>query len=244
MKEKIKYFVAGIFIGLSELLPGISGATVALMFGVYEKILSFLSKFKNLTQFKEINLMIPLLLGMILGIFTFSWLIESLYENHAYSFNTFIAILMICYGIYLVINTYLKEGIKGKSFYTNLFLAILFGILLNIFIGTESPTKEFDSFILLIFGFIACLFLLFPGISGSAFLVYVGAHSQVIGAIPNLDFSILLPFGVGILMSLVIMPRLIKKVYEKYGKSILVFFGGLITIAGISSFLPSLLSLF
>ena len=100
MKEKIKYFVAGIFIGLSELLPGISGATVALMFGVYEKILAFLSKFKNLTQLKEINLMIPLLLGMILGIFTFSWLIESLYENHAYSFNTFIAILMICYGIY------------------------------------------------------------------------------------------------------------------------------------------------
>ena len=79
MKEKIKYFVAGIFIGLSELLPGISGATVALMFGVYEKILAFLSKFKNLTQLKEINLMIPLLLGMILGIFTFSWLIESLY---------------------------------------------------------------------------------------------------------------------------------------------------------------------
>ena len=216
MKEKIKYFVAGIFIGLSELLPGISGATVALMFGVYEKILSFLSKFKNLTQFKEINLMIPLLLGMILGIFTFSLLIEDLYENHAYGFNIFIAILMICYGIYLVINTYLKEGIQGKSFYINLFLAILFGILLNIFIVAEGPTKEFDSFILLIFGFIACLFLLFPGISGSAFLVYVGAHSQVIGAIPSLDFSILLPFGAGILISLAIMPRLIKKVYEKY----------------------------
>ena len=55
MKEKIRYFIAGIFIGLSELLPGISGATVALMFGVYEKILTFLSKFK------ELNLIIPLL---------------------------------------------------------------------------------------------------------------------------------------------------------------------------------------
>ena len=55
MKEQIRYFIAGIFIGLSELLPGISGATVALMFGVYEKILTFLSKFK------ELNLIIPLL---------------------------------------------------------------------------------------------------------------------------------------------------------------------------------------
>ena len=168
---------------------------------------------------------------------SFSILLKDLYENHAYAFNIFIAILMICYGIYLVINTYLKEGIQGKSFYINLFLAILFGILLNIFIVAESSTKEFDSFILLIFGFIACLFLLFPGISGSAFLVYVGAHSQVIGAIPSLDFSILLPFGAGILLSLVIMPRLIKNVYEKYGQSILVFFGGLIFAAGVNHFL-------
>ena len=44
MNEKIRYFIAGIFIGLSELLPGISGATVALMFGVYEKILNILTK--------------------------------------------------------------------------------------------------------------------------------------------------------------------------------------------------------
>ena len=70
MNEKIRYFIAGIFIGLSELLPGISGATVALMFGVYEKILNFLTKFKNL------NLMIPLLLGMISTVFLFSSLID------------------------------------------------------------------------------------------------------------------------------------------------------------------------
>ena len=42
MKDQFKYFTAGVFIGISELLPGISGATVALMFGVYEKILNFL----------------------------------------------------------------------------------------------------------------------------------------------------------------------------------------------------------
>ena len=231
MKEKIKYFVAGIFIGLSELLPGISGATVALMFGVYEKILTFLSKFK------EFSLMIPLLLGMILSVFAFSKIIDELYENHANEFNTFIAILMIGYGTYLVINTYLKEDIsKGKSFYLNLLLAILFGIVLSVFNVTDNQGQEPHAFMLLVFGFIACLFLLFPGISGSAFLVYVGAHSVVIGSIASLDFSILLPFGVGILISLAIMPRLINKAYTKFGKSILVFFGGLILTAGMSSF--------
>jgi putative membrane protein len=232
MKEKIKYFIAGIFIGLSELLPGISGATVALMFGVYEKILTFLSKFK------EFSLMIPLLLGMILSVFAFSKIIDELYENHANEFNTFIAILMIGYGTYLVINTYLKEDIsKGKSFYLNLLLAILFGILLSVFNVSDSQGQEPHSFMLLVFGFIACLFLLFPGISGSAFLVYVGTHSVVIGSIASLDFSILFPFGVGMLISLAIMPRLINKAYTKYGKSILIFFGGLIFTAGINSFL-------
>ena len=91
MKEKIRYFIAGIFIGLSELLPGISGATVALMFGVYEKILTFLSKFK------ELNLIIPLLFGMILSVFVFSSLINFLYENFTNLFNLLISLLMIGY---------------------------------------------------------------------------------------------------------------------------------------------------
>ena len=59
MKDQIRYFIAGIFIGISELLPGISGATVALMFGVYERILAFL------TQLKGFNLIIPLLICLL-----------------------------------------------------------------------------------------------------------------------------------------------------------------------------------
>ena len=89
MKDKARFFIAGIFIGLSELLPGISGATVALMFGVYEKILNFL------TKLKYINLVIPLLIGMILSVFSFSKIINFIYQNHTYAFNLSIALLMI-----------------------------------------------------------------------------------------------------------------------------------------------------
>mgnify|MGYP000720772837 FL=1 len=85
MKDKIKYFIAGIFIGLSELLPGISGATVALMFGVYEKILNFL------TKFKDFNFMVPLIFGMLLSIFAFSTLIDFLYKNYTSILNFLIA---------------------------------------------------------------------------------------------------------------------------------------------------------
>ena len=230
MNEQIRYFTAGIFIGLSELLPGISGATVALMFGVYEKLLDFLRKFKNL------NLIFPLLFGMILSVFIFSSLINFLYESYTNIFNIFIALLMIGYGTFLVINTYLNENIdKGKNFYINLFLAIIVGLHLTSFHlhGNQTP----NLFLLGLFGFIACSFLLFPGISGSAFLLSVGVYPLIIGSISDLNFDVLLPFGIGMLVALGLMPRLINKAYKKYGKSILVFFGGLIFSAGINNIL-------
>ena len=230
MKDQIRYFIAGIFIGISELLPGISGATVALMFGVYERILDFL------TQLKGFNLIIPLLIGMVLSVFLFSSLINYLYENFTDIFNILIAILMIGYGVFLIINIYLKENIsQGMSFYATLFLAIFIGLSLSSFQMYSS--EEPKMILLAILGFIACSFLLFPGISGSAFLLSVGAYTLIIQSIANLNFNVLLPFAIGMLAALILMPRLINKAYKKFGKSVLVFFGGLILTAGLAHFL-------
>jgi putative membrane protein len=230
MKDQIRYFIAGIFIGISELLPGISGATVALMFGVYEKLLAFL------TQLKGFNLIIPLLVGMVLSVFLFSSLINYLYENFTDIFNFLIAILMIGYGVFLIINTYLKENIShGISFYITLLLAIFIGFNLSSF--NMYSIEEPKMILLAILGFIACSFLLFPGISGSAFLLSVGAYTLIIQSIANLNFNVLLPFAIGMLAALILMPRLINKAYKKFGKSVLVFFGGLILTAGLAHFL-------
>ena len=235
MKEKIKYFIAGIFIGLSELLPGISGATLALMFGVYEKLIDFLRKFNN------VNLILPLLIGMILSVFSFSSLIDFLYKNYTHIFNIFIALLMIGYGMYLAVNTYLKEFLKGKLDIRPEILPVVLGI--GLYIGLYLSSFQTDGYqepniaILILFGFCACSFLLFPGISGSAFLLSVGAYPLIIGSISNFNFEVLLPFGIGMLGALILMPRLINKAYKKFGKLILVFFGGLILAAGVNGFI-------
>ena len=234
MKEKIKFFIAGIFIGLSELLPGISGATVALMFGVYERLLDFLRKFKAL------DLMIPLFLGMLISVISFSRLIEFLFETYQYSFNLIISILMIGYGIYLTINTYFEKNIENKTyFYLNIGFAILIGHLISSF-GIEGLSEP-SSYLLFIFGLFACSFLLFPGISGSAFLLSVGAYPLIIGSISNFNFEVLFPFAFGMLVAVIIMPRLINKAYKKFGNLILVFFGGLIFSAGMSALAPLIL---
>ena len=235
MKEKIKYFIAGIFIGLSELLPGISGATIALMFGVYEKLIDFLRKFNN------VNLILPLLIGMILSVFSFSSLIDFLYKNYTNIFNIFIALLMIGYGMYLAVNIYIKEFLKGELDIRPEILPIVLGI--GFYIGLYLSNFQTDGYqepnitILILFGFCACSFLLFPGISGSAFLLSVGAYPLIIGSISNFNFEVLLPFGVGMLGALILMPRLINKAYRKFGKLILVFFGGLVLAAGVNGFI-------
>lgn len=240
MKDQFRFFIAGICIGISELLPGISGATIALMFGVYEKILSFLTKLSDL------GLMIPLFIGMLISVFSFSSLIDFLYQNFTNAFDIFISILMIVYGIYLVVTTYItKEIDRGRPFYMNILISIFLGLFLSGFYisGVYPPDGPLvpNSGTLVLFGFFACSFLLFPGISGSAFLLAVGIYPVIIGSISDLDFEVLLPFFLGMLISIVLMPRLINKAYQKYGNMILVFFGGLIFATGIDSIISTML---
>ena len=159
---------------------------------------------------------------------------------------------MIGYGLFLLINTYLKEDIdklietligktfKRKSSYINLFLAVFFiGLYVGLYLSSIQTDgyQELNISILILFGFCACSFLLFPGISGSAFLLSVGVYPLIIGSISNFNFEVLLPFGIGMLGALILMPRLINKAYEKFGKLILVFFGGLVLAAGVNYFL-------
>ena len=153
---------------------------------------------------------------------------------------------MIVYGIYLVVSTYItKEIDRGRLFYMNILISIFLGLFLSGFYisGAYPPDGPLvpNSGTLVLFGFFACSFLLFPGISGSAFLLAVGIYPVIIGSISDLNFEVLLPFLLGMLISIVLMPRLINKAYQKYGNMILVFFGGLIFATGIDSIISTML---
>lgn len=153
---------------------------------------------------------------------------------------------MIVYGIYLVVSTYItKEIDRGRLFYMNILISIFLGLFLSGFYisGAYPPDGPLvpNSGTLVLFGFFACSFLLFPGISGSAFLLAVGIYPVIIGSISDLNFEVLLPFLLGMLISIVLMPRLINKAYKKYGNMILVFFGGLIFATGIDSMISAML---
>ena len=224
MRDKFLFFFAGLFVGIAELLPGISGATVALIFGVYKKIISFINDFKGF------SLIFPFLVGMGIGIFGFSQLVEFLFLNFRQWFNFIIGIVMIFYGTYLVLTNIADKSIKNYLFNSFIFLVAVFvGSSLNQITGIEVQ-KTF--MLLLVYGFIACSFLIIPGISGSAFLLAIGIYPEIISAISNLRLEILFPFALGMLTALVFMPRVIHALFKKYESKILVTFGGFIFGAG------------
>ena len=226
MNLRIRFLLAGFCIGIVELLPGISGATVALMFGIYKRLIESISKFKDL------DLLIPLLLGMAIGVFGFSQLIKFLYQNHTNLFELLIGILMIFYGAYLFLSNIQKSKRKELFLFSLCFLA---SVAIGIAIGDLSDFNASAGILsLVIYGFIAFSFLLIPGISGSAFLLAIGVWQLITGSIADLNFSILFPFAIGMLSSLITMPRLIQILLSKFDKYVYMIFAGFILGAGSS----------
>ena len=238
MNEKLKFFLAGFFIGIAELLPGISGSTVAVAFRIYNKIIKILSniRIKNISgNFADISskfrldLLLLLVSSMAVTVIFFSKIVLYFYTNYNDLFEIFLAITMIIISLFII-----KDFIPINN---KLFLFILIGVLFGYAIN-QIPDFEMSSNILflILIGFIAFSFFLVPGISGSAILVTFGQYRLIIEALAELNFLTLIPFGVGCLLSLYLMPKLLSNLVDKHNEYLMSFFSGLIFIAGLHLF--------
>ena len=238
MNERLRFFVSGFFIGIAELLPGISGSTVAVAFGIYTKIIKILSNIRiknfsgNLSEISSrfhLDLLLLLISSMAFTVIFFSKLVLFFYTNFNDLFETFLAIIMIIISLFIV-----KDFISiNKNILLFISTGLIFGYAINLV-----PNLEISSNILFLtlIGFIAFSFFLVPGISGSAILVTLGQYRLLIEAVAELNFLTLIPFGIGCLISLYLMPKLISNLVEKSNEYLMCFFSGLIFIAGLNLF--------
>ena len=236
MNHQIRYSLAGFCMGVAELIPGISGATVAVIFKIYPNLMSILSqlRLKNLSlDFSLIALTfqfrvsLPLIFSMFVAIILCSNLISFLMSNHEHLFLNLLGWLMMFLSIYVA--DFFRASLKRLNLLIFLFLGILIGyILQELNINSDEVTPLY----LFISGLIAFSFFLIPGISGSAILVVLGVYSPVIQAIANFNFFILFPFALGCLISLLILPKIIVSLYAKYEQSLIYIFSGLIFSSG------------
>ena len=241
MTERLRFVIAGFFVGLAELLPGISGSTVAIAFKVYEKFILFLSNlkisnfsfnFKKLNQVFFLDLIIPFFIAMAISVIFASKFILFLYSQYTNGFLIFLSFLMC--SISFLIAFRLKNEFKFNMNWIIYFLAgAIFAAMLNT-ISLVSNNPSFIVFVLV--GFIAFSFFLLPGISGSAILLSIGVYEIIIGSIANMQLEILMPFAIGCLISLFLMPKIINHLLSKYKLNIMIFFAALIFVSGVLIF--------
>jgi putative membrane protein len=231
--SKFSYkFFAGFCMGIAEITPGISGATIAGLFNVYKDFVNFLNVFNpfkikpNLSYFyKEINFsfIIPLLLGMAISIYLSAFAIDYFRKSYLYELKIFLSAVMF---IAVVKNCGLDQSLNDSLKYI---LDFFLGLLIAIVIALSLVELDFNnSFLLVLAGLLAFTAFLLPGISGSLVLIILGVYGNITTAIKDIDVIFLTPFIIGMAISFLIIPaQIIKRINDNEVKA-KVFFSGLI----------------
>lgn len=218
-------FIKGFILGIANVIPGVSGGTMAVSMGLYELILSSIGNF-----FKDIKgnfiKLLPIILGILVAIVSTSKLVTYALTNYkAQTLCLFIG--LIFGGVSLIM-----RKIKGKGSKINylIFFVIFFFVISLNFLKTGLIEISFtnmgiiDYLLLLVMGFIASSAMVIPGISGSFILMVLGYYDKIIYTISTItDFSklgsnllILVPFGIGVIIGIVFMAKLITNLIKKY----------------------------
>ena len=224
--------------GLAEITPGISGATVAGLFNVYNefvRIISFFSpshfnfSFKKIKENINLKFSAPLLLGMIMAIFLAVNLINYLITNFLFEFKIFLSLVMV---LAVLKNCLLDQRfIISAKFPLHFFSGILIAACISLTL-IEFSYSDFAPPLKILFlvfaGFLSFTAFILPGISGSLVLVLLGVYQEVIISLKNFDFLLLSPLILGLSISFFIVPNEIIKNFKKNENSVKVFFSGLI----------------
>ena len=218
--------------GIAEITPGISGATIAGIFNVYKGFISFLKalnpiNLKNgiLNFLKKIdtNFIVPLILGMAISVYLSAFAIDYLISNYLFLFKIFLSLVMV---FAVVKNCFFDQSYEKSKRYL---LSFSIGILIALIIALSIFQLDFNNAVLLLIaGLLAFTAFLLPGISGSLVLVILGVYESVILSIKELDLYALLPFIIGMFLSFLIMPTQILKYIKEDEFKVKVFFSGLI----------------
>ena len=224
--ENIILIIKGIVIALANIIPGVSGGTLMITLGVYEQIIDIISHpFKNLKNNWKFILFIGI--GLVAGVLGFSKIISYCLDKFPLATPIFF-IGLILGGLPLLFRKgKVKDNIKISNI---LILLITFGIvLLFTFLKSGDSivtiTTDFKGITLLfLVGMVAASSMIIPGISGSFMLMLLGYYKPIIDTISNLtkfnnlwdNLKILIPFGVGIVVGIVLVAKLIEYLLKRF----------------------------
>ncbi|UJL47012.1 DUF368 domain-containing protein [Virgibacillus sp. NKC19-16] len=207
-----KNIYRGLIMGASDVIPGVSGGTIAVLLGIYDRLIAAINGFVSKDWKKQLGFLIPLGVGIVTAIFLLANVIEWLFEHYPGPTQFFFLGLILGVLPYLFHKADAKHTFKLKQF-VFLIIAVILVASLAFFNPNEGAVIENitgSTYILLFFsGFIASSAMIVPGISGSFMLLLIGVYSTIISAISNLQFDIIAVTGVGIVIGLAVMSKII-----------------------------------
>ena len=219
MNKNLYLFLSGILIGTCMILPGVSGSVIAVMLGIYEKvILLFNSKTSICNKITEL---FPIALGVIIGVLLFGKILIIIYDRYTfYMMYIFIGLILGSVPILISEIEEKNDRLNKKCFIVSLIISIIIFILPKIF--DYQISNKINSFNLFVGGILYIAGKIIPGISSSFFLMLLGLYSYLLKIITNpfniriSDIISILPFIIGGVLGFIILIKLINHLLTKY----------------------------
>lgn len=250
--------IKGMFVGIANVIPGVSGGTMAVSFGIYDKIISSVTNlFKDFK--KSVKTLFPIAVGVVIGVVAFTFIIPYLLETQPFCTAAAFTGLIVG-GIPMIVKSLKDSSDKDthKSIPVNVIIFILlFAISLVMpFMNGDAEsgillTADVGTMIKVFFlGIIAAATMVIPGVSGSLILMVLGYYFGIITAVKNfilglksLDWGIMLdnglvlaPFAVGCILGIFFISKLIEWLFDHYPTATFSGILGLIVTSPVSIF--------
>ncbi|MGM8216034.1 DUF368 domain-containing protein [Bacillaceae bacterium W0354] len=215
-----KNIYRGALMGTSDIIPGVSGGTIAMVLGIYERFIEAISGILSREWKRHLLFLLPLLVGLLGAMYLLSGAIEWLFEHYPHQIQfLFLGLIAGMIPMLLKKSEY-KTNFKG-SHYGLLLIAALF-VASMIFFREDSVPEVIMAFemktyvILFLSGWLASSAMILPGISGSFLLLLIGIYPTFTYAIHNLVIEALIPLGLGIVLGLLLMSKILTYFFHRF----------------------------
>lgn len=222
MQQILIQLIKGILIGAANVVPGVSGGTMALLTGLFERLINAISACnkdalrllrnqKFIQCWNQIDglFLVTIGTGVLISLFSFAKLLDGLFLHHKlYVWSFFFGLILA--SVYAVGKTIQKWNLSVGIFF------IVGTITASSMVHLTPATSNDSTLYLMLCGAIAMCSMILPGLSGSFVLLLMGNYELVINAISQLNLEILIPFGLGALLGIIAFARLLSWIFRNY----------------------------